>query len=114
MECLSEERALGETLQAAIQHTTTTLSVGLGSGKSDLQHEYHAFLHSLLLETRSFQMHFVSNCKGIADATPFFWEQVYQGMSAWLKCLQAKFFGQRFTATCLVTPEGKTWRAKFE
>ena len=181
-ERVSEERVLVETLQGIIHHHTMP-PVELGSGRSDVQHEYHAFLHSVFLETGSFQvvhdmarqtaaisrdkgteaglqraaaihlrdfipfaqgasfmtdgdvdfqcedpsfdfsaslgihalMHFVNNCtKGIADAMQFSWEQAYLGMSALLKCLPAKFFRQRFMATCLARPKGKAWHAKFE
>ena len=179
---VSEEKSLVEQLQSAIQRHTLP-PVGLGSGRSDLQHEYHAFLHSMFLETGDFRlmrlmaqcttaiasdkgteaglqraapielrsflsflqgtsvmsdgdedfqledglfdfrsslgihalMHFVNNCtKGIADAMPFFWEHVYPGMNGLVKCLAAKFFRQRFIATCLAAPEGKVWHAKFE
>ena len=59
--------------------------------------------------------HFVNNCtKGIADAMPSFWEDVYPNMNALISCLSAKFFRQRFAATCLSSSEGAAWRSKFE
>ena len=59
--------------------------------------------------------HFVNNCtKGIADAMPSFWDDVYPGMNALINCLSAKFFRQRFAATCLSSSEGAAWRPKFE
>ena len=179
---VAEERALVETLQAVIQHHVLP-PVGLGSGRADLQHELHAFLHALFLETGDFQVmrslglqttavvtdkgteagvqrapsvslraflsfaqgdpfmsdgdaaeglpddtfdlkgslgihglqHFINNCtKGIADAMPSFWEEVYPGMNALVNCLKANFFRQRFVASCLTSPAGQAWRAKLE
>ena len=177
-----EERTLVEQLAGYVQHHILP-PVGLGSGRSDLQHELHAFLHALFLETGDFELmrimaqattaistdkgteagiqqappislskflcfaqgqqfipdggddigaeelcldfssslgihalqHFVNNCtKGIADAMPSFWEDIYPGMNALLGCLRAKFFRQRFSATCLDIPAGKPWVPKFE
>ena len=180
---VAEECALIESLRQELQHHVLP-PVGLGSGRSDLQHELHAFLHSLFLETGDFKLlrsvaqqttalvtdkgteagvqtaprvrlrdflpfaqgdpfmvdgdgdnlseadltidfasslgvhglqHFVNNCtKGIADAMPYFWEEIYPGMNALVNCLNASYFRQRFAATCLTSPSGKAWCPKFE
>ena len=182
-ERVAEERGLVERLTSVLQHHVLP-PVGLGSGRSSLQYEHHAFLHALFLETGNFELmcamgsqttaiasdkgteagiqqapavslrdflcfaqgdsfmaddgdgqneaetcmldfsfslgihalqHFVNNCtKGIADAMPSFWEDVYPNMNALISCLSAKFFRQRFAATCLSSSEGAAWRSKFE
>ena len=179
---VSEERSIVQELSNIVQHHVLP-PVGLGSGRSSLQHELHAFLHAMFLETGCFSLmcrmaqqttatasdkgteagiqqaprlslreflrfaqgeplipdgdsehdvernmldfkqslgihalqHFVNNCtKGIADAMPSFWEDVYPGMNALVNCLSAKFFRQRFTATCLTSADAKVWHGKFE
>ncbi|CAE6973107.1 unnamed protein product [Symbiodinium sp. KB8] len=125
-ERVAEERGLVERLTSVVQHHVLP-PVGLGSGRSSLQYEHHALLHALFLETGNFELmcavasqttaiasdkgdSFVADDgdglnEGIADAMPSFWDDVYPGMNALINCLSAKFFRQRFAATCFRASE---------
>ncbi|CAE7361460.1 unnamed protein product [Symbiodinium sp. CCMP2592] len=125
-ERVAEERRLVERLTSVVQHHVLP-PVGLGSGRSSLQYEHHAFLHALFLETGNFELmcaigsqttaiasdkgdSFMADDgegqnKGIADAMLSFWEEVYPSMNALISCLSAKFFRQRFAATCFRASE---------